>query len=62
MLGVKPEKIVVADCMETEEWPRLVLSEGCHEGKGYQFGRPMTVEAVRVRLAEPANAQGQMVA
>jgi EAL domain-containing protein (putative c-di-GMP-specific phosphodiesterase class I) len=31
----------------------LVTSQGCHEGQGYLFGRPMTGNAIRARREIP---------
>ena len=50
-LGEGLGKVVVAEGIETEEQLRLVRSEGCHEGQGYLFGRPMNADAMRERLA-----------
>jgi diguanylate cyclase (GGDEF)-like protein len=54
-LGANLGKIVVAEGIETEEQRKLVLTQGCHEGQGYLFGRPMTAADVLARL----EAQGQ---
>ena len=53
-LGAGLDKIVVAEGIETEEQMKLVTSQGCHEGQGYLFGRPMSGEAIRARLEMPA--------
>ena len=55
-LGAGLDKIVVAEGIETEEQMNLVRSQGCHEGQGYLFGRPMSGEAIRARLEAPADA------
>ena len=60
-LGAGLNKTVVAEGIETEEQLKLVTSQGCHEGQGYLFGRPMTAEAIRVRLDTPMTL-AQMVA
>jgi EAL domain-containing protein (putative c-di-GMP-specific phosphodiesterase class I) len=60
-LGAGLDKTVVAEGIETEEQLKLVTSQGCHEGQGYLFGRPMTADAIRVRLETPMTL-AQMVA
>ena len=60
-LGTGLGKTVVAEGIETEEQMRLVTSQGCHEGQGYLFGRPMSGEAMRLRLDTPITL-AQMVA
>ena len=62
-LGAGLDKIVVAEGIETEEQRKLVVAQGCHEGQGYLFGRPMSGEAIRERLqAQAATTQpGQAV-
>ena len=55
-LGAGLDKIVVAEGIETEEQLKLVTSQGCHEGQGYLFGRPMSGDAIRARLEAPATA------
>ncbi|MBI3703207.1 MAG: EAL domain-containing protein [Rhizobiales bacterium] len=55
-LGAGLDKIVVAEGIETEEQMKLVSSQGCHEGQGYLFGRPMSGDAIRARLEKPAFA------
>jgi EAL domain-containing protein (putative c-di-GMP-specific phosphodiesterase class I) len=60
-LGAGLDKIVVAEGIETEEQMKLVTANGCHEGQGYLFGRPMSGEAIRARLATPVTL-AQMVA
>jgi diguanylate cyclase (GGDEF)-like protein len=56
-LGTNLGKTVVAEGIETEEQMELVLSQGCHEGQGYLFGKPMMSEAILEKLAlqKPAN-------
>ena len=46
-LGSGLDKIVVAEGIETEEQRKLVIAQGCHEGQGYLFGRPMSGAAIR---------------
>jgi EAL domain-containing protein (putative c-di-GMP-specific phosphodiesterase class I) len=60
-LGTGLDKIVVAEGVETEEQMKLVKSQGCHEGQGYFFGRPMSGIAIRARL-EASVTSTQMVA
>ena len=60
-LGAGLDKIVVAEGIETEEQLQLVRSQGCHEGQGYLFGRPMTSEAIRLRL-EGKDSKAALVA
>ncbi len=65
-LGSGLDKIVVAEGIETEEQHKLVLAQGCHEGQGYLFGRPMNADAIRIRLkaqpARPKSSKAQLVA
>ena len=56
MRGAGFDKTVVAEGIETEEQLKLVTSQGCHEGQGYLFGRPMSGDAIRARLEAPATA------
>jgi EAL domain-containing protein (putative c-di-GMP-specific phosphodiesterase class I) len=51
-LGANLDKIVVAEGIETEEQMQLVMSQGCHEGQGYLYGKPMMSEAILERLAK----------
>ena len=60
-LGAGLDKTVVAEGIETEEQMKLVMSQGCHEGQGYLFGRPMSAAAIRARLETPITL-AQMVA
>ena len=60
-LGANLDKVVVAEGIETEEQSALVAAQGCHEGQGYLFGRPMPSAAIRARLSERTE-QRQMVA
>ncbi len=60
-LGAGLDKTVVAEGIETEEQMKLVTSQGCHEGQGYLFGRPMSGDAIRARLDTPITL-AQMVA
>jgi diguanylate cyclase (GGDEF)-like protein len=60
-LGAGLDKTVVAEGIETEEQMKLVTSQGCHEGQGYLFGRPMSATAIRARLETPITL-AQMVA
>jgi len=38
-----------------------VTAQGCHEGQGYLFGRPMDADAMRARLG-PAGKKLRLVA
>ena len=49
-LGANLGKTVVAEGIETEEQRKLVVTQGCHEGQGYLFGRPMISDDVLARL------------
>ena len=60
-LGAGLDKVVVAEGIETEEQMKLVTSQGCHEGQGFLFGRPMGGAAIRARLELPLSL-AQMVA
>ncbi len=60
-LGAGLDKVVVAEGIETEEQMKLVTSQGCHEGQGFLFGRPMSGAAIRARLELPMSL-AQMVA
>src|SRR5271169_5130153 len=60
-LGAGLDKVVVAEGIETEEQMKLVTSQGCHEGQGFLFGRPMSGAAIRARLETPITL-AQMVA
>jgi diguanylate cyclase (GGDEF)-like protein len=60
-LGAGLDKIVVAEGIETEEQMKLVTAQGCHEGQGYFFGRPMSGDVIRARL-ETLSAEAQLVA
>ncbi len=53
-LGEGLDMVVVAEGIETEEQMKLVTAQGCHEGQGYYFGRPMNANAMRDRLAPVA--------
>ena len=53
-LGAGLDKIVVAEGIETMEQMKLVASQGCHEGQGYLFGRPMSGDDMRARLKVPS--------
>lgn len=52
-LGAGLDKTVVAEGIETEEQMNLVRSQGCHEGQGYLFGKPMSATDIRARLDGP---------
>jgi diguanylate cyclase (GGDEF)-like protein/PAS domain S-box-containing protein len=56
-LGANLDKIVVAEGIETEEQMKLVLTQGCHEGQGYLFGKPMMSDAILERLALQGSAK-----
>jgi diguanylate cyclase (GGDEF)-like protein/PAS domain S-box-containing protein len=60
-LGAGLDKIVVAEGIETEEQMKLASAQGCHEGQGYFFDRPMSGEAARTRL-EALTTKAQLVA
>jgi predicted signal transduction protein with EAL and GGDEF domain len=60
-LGEGLGKVVVAEGIETEEQKKLVTAQGCHEGQGYLFGRPMDADAMRARLG-PAGKKLRLVA
>ena len=60
-LGAGLDKTVVAEGIETEEQMKLVTSQGCQEGQGFLFGRPMSAAAIRARLETPVTL-AQMVA
>jgi diguanylate cyclase (GGDEF)-like protein len=60
-LGAGLNMTVVAEGIETEEQMKLVTTQGCHEGQGYLFGRPMSGEAILARLETPISL-AQMVA
>jgi diguanylate cyclase (GGDEF)-like protein len=60
-LGAGLKMTVVAEGIETEEQMKLVTTQGCHEGQGYLFGRPMSGEAILARLETPITL-AQMVA
>lgn len=60
-LGNGLDKIVVAEGIETEEQMKSVRAQGCHEGQGHFFGRPMNAEAIRAHL-ERRTAEAQLVA
>ena len=60
-LGEGLDMVVVAEGIETEEQMKLVTAQGCHEGQGYYFGRPMNANAMRDRLA-PVAEKARLVA
>ena len=60
-LGASLNKTVVAEGIETEAQMTLVRAQGCHEGQGYYFARPMSGKEVRVLLQGSA-ARAQKVA
>jgi diguanylate cyclase (GGDEF)-like protein len=60
-LGAGLEKIVVAEGIETEEQMKLATAQGCHEGQGYFFGRPVAADAIRGQL-EALTAAARLVA
>jgi diguanylate cyclase (GGDEF)-like protein len=60
-LGAGLDKIVVAEGIETKEQMELVSAQGCHEGQGYYFCRPMTANAARAWL-EARAIEPQLVA
>ena len=52
-LGAGLDKTVVAEGIETEEQMNLVRSQGCQEGQGYLFGKPMPAAEIQSRLDKP---------
>lgn len=52
-LGAGLDKTVVAEGIETEEQMNLVRSQGCQEGQGYLFGKPMPAADIKSRLDKP---------
>jgi len=60
-LGASLNKTVVVEGIETEAQMKLVRAQGCHEGQGYYFARPMSADAIRTRLSAPIDMT-QMVA
>ena len=52
-LGAGLDKTVVAEGIETEEQMSLVRSQGCQEGQGYLFGKPMPAADIKSRLDKP---------
>lgn len=52
-LGAGLDKTVVAEGIETEEQMTLVRSQGCQEGQGYLFGKPMPAAEIKSRLDKP---------
>lgn len=51
-LGRILDMTVVAEGVETEEQARILAAEGCEQGQGWLFGRPMPAEAARRLSAE----------
>ncbi len=49
-LGTNLDKTVVAEGIETEEQMKMVAAQGCHEGQGYYFSRPLSGELILARL------------
>ncbi|MDF2231964.1 EAL domain-containing protein [Albimonas sp. CAU 1670] len=47
---------VLAEGVSTEEGLRFLREEGCAEGQGFLFGRPMEAEAVRRSMGMPGRA------
>jgi EAL domain-containing protein (putative c-di-GMP-specific phosphodiesterase class I) len=43
--------MTTAEGIETDEQARALLADGCIEGQGYHFSRPLPVEEVRMRMA-----------
>ncbi len=41
-----------AEGIETDEQARVLLADGCIEGQGYHFSRPLPVEEIRARMAD----------
>lgn len=55
-LGSSLNKAVVAEGIETKEQMDMVKAQGCNEGQGYFFCRPMPKEAVHNWLEKEAKA------
>ncbi len=51
-LGRILDMTVVAEGVETEDQARILTAEGCEQGQGWLFGRPMPAEAARRLIAE----------
>jgi diguanylate cyclase (GGDEF)-like protein len=53
-LGRILDMAVIAEGVETEEQAALLLAEGCEQGQGWLFGRPMPAPTARRLIAEDA--------
>ncbi|MGK7868616.1 putative bifunctional diguanylate cyclase/phosphodiesterase [Falsiroseomonas sp. E2-1-a20] len=51
-LGRILDMTVIAEGVETEEQARLLAAEGCEQGQGWLFGRPMPAATARRLIAE----------
>ncbi|NKC34220.1 putative bifunctional diguanylate cyclase/phosphodiesterase [Falsiroseomonas selenitidurans] len=51
-LGRILDMTVVAEGVETEDQARILTAEGCEQGQGWLFGRPMPAEAARRLIVE----------
>lgn len=51
-LGRILDMTVIAEGVETEEQARLLAAEGCEQGQGWLFGRPMPATTARRLIAE----------
>ncbi|MBU8537907.1 putative bifunctional diguanylate cyclase/phosphodiesterase [Falsiroseomonas tokyonensis] len=53
---------VVAEGVEAEDQARILTAEGCEQGQGWLFGRPMPAEAVRRLIAEESGRASRTAA
>jgi diguanylate cyclase (GGDEF)-like protein len=51
-LGRTLDMAVVAEGVETDEQARLLLAQGCEQGQGWLYGKPMSAEAARTLIAQ----------
>jgi len=61
-LGRILDMTVVAEGVETEEQARILTAEGCEQGQGWLFGRPMPAEAARQLITEELATRARRVA